>query len=151
VKVSLHVHVSVVLCCTLLFSTILTSLWGSHFFLMLLVDSRNNCRCLIHLLILILVAFLSCYKAGFDLPLGITRVIFLTVFEHIVICSTWYRGLTNPVPQLNVNATQTYNNAFDLHLHRICLFLSLFNWHWLVFIPLPLRITFLSGSSSRSL
>jgi len=32
-----------------------------------------------------------------------------------------------------------------LHLHRICLFLSLFNWHWLVFIPLPLRVTLLSG------
>ena len=120
VKVSLHAHVSVVLCCTLLFSTILPPSEARIFFLMLLVDSRNNCRCLIHLLILILVAFLSCYNAGFDLPLGIIRVIFfLTVFEHIVICSTWYRGLTNPVPQLNVNATQTYNNAFDLHLHRI--------------------------------
>ena len=57
VKVSLHVHASVVLYCTLLFSTILTSLWGSHFFLMLFVDSRNNYRCLIHLFILFLFSF----------------------------------------------------------------------------------------------
>ena len=59
VKVSLHVHAPIVLCCTF-FYFILASLWGSHFFLMPLFDPRNNYWCLIHLFILFLVDFLIC-------------------------------------------------------------------------------------------